>query len=48
MNFTISLREDEAAKYGRNAAHWGSMRIKYEQASRQPWRSINPDPPAPF
>jgi hypothetical protein len=35
------------AKLARKAAHYSSLKRKYEHAARYPWLSVAPDPPEP-
>lgn len=48
-----SLREHalkvraEAIQKRKITAHYGSLRKRYEEAARHPWREVAPDPPEP-
>jgi hypothetical protein len=38
---------EDAAYWRRIAAHYASLKRKYERAARYPWVTIQPDPPEP-
>ncbi len=47
MKRDASRAEEQAAEFQHNADYWGMMRKKYEDAARQPWRPVSPDPSPP-